>query len=344
MNKIFGSLAAATAAAGALSLITLAAASPPGSGPAAAATSSSSAITAGAQLNSSWAGWVDTMKHTGGRNRFNRVTATFKVPGINCSKSVIGTKLRFPGGPFSEAAFWVGLDGTNSDSGYLEQAGISAECASKTAYATYFSWYQMTPKDVNGVRLTGSKGNPATVRVGDSITVTVMDTAGVDPTSPKWDDPAYAGRVYSVRITDSTRHVGYYRNGLTPAGSTGYAGGRAPGTSAEVITEAPANGPWNKPHAVGLADMGTVSYTDVYVSSSATGWIYGLSMKSNGTWSADQWNAGHQHTLRVWGQNPKDHNKWEWYTVNTYWQTLMHPGSLGGTCPGCSSPFSTYWK
>ena len=203
MNKTFGSLVAATAAAAALSLITLAAASPPGSGPAAAATSSSSAITAGSQLNSSWAGWVDTMSQSGGRNRFNRVTATFKVPGINCSKSVIGTKLRFPGGPYSEAAFWVGLDGTNSDSGYLEQAGI---CGGVRQQDRLRDVLLLVPDDAEGRQRRqahGLEGQPGWCGVGDSITVTVMEHRPAwIPARRSGIDPAYAGRAYSVRITD----------------------------------------------------------------------------------------------------------------------------------------------
>ena len=70
--------------------------------------------------------------------------------------------------------------------------------------------------------------------------------------------------------------------------------------------------------------MGTVNYTDVYVTSFATGWIYGMNMQSNQYWTATPWNAGHE----VWPE----------------WRTFMHPGSLGGTPGDSSSPFSTYRK
>jgi hypothetical protein len=314
MNKIFGSLAAATAAAGALSLITLASASPAASQ--AASLTASSAVTAGTG-STNWAGWVDTMKKTGGPNRFNRVTATFKVPGINCAKSLIGSK-RYPGGPYSGAGFWAGLDNGGANKTWLEQAGITALCSGPKAYATYYAWYQMDPNHNVKVLLRGSKGNPATVRVSDSITITVMDTGGLTPSSPKWADPALAGHIYSVSIQDTTRHVGYYSNALhTPS--------RAPDSSAEVITEGiGTDGPYHKPYATGLADMGTVHYTDVYVSSYATGWIYGMSMKSSPTWTATPWTLGHRNSLG--------------------WHVLVHPGPLGGTSPGSSSPFSTYWK
>jgi hypothetical protein len=336
MNKTFGSLVAATAAAAALSLVTLASASAAstsastGSSAVAAGSSAvaagSSAVAAGSQVrNPNWAGWVDTINHPGGYNRFNRVTAMFKVPGINCAKSVIGGK-RYPNGPYSAAAFWVGFDGTNSDSAYLEQAGIGATCSGPKAYAQYNAWYQMTPTKHVIVPLKGSRSNPGTVRAGDSIQVQVLDTAGVDPNSPKWANPKYAGYSYSVLIRDTTRNVWFYQNGLKPSDSTGYAGGQAPDSSAEVITEGPGiGGPYHKPYATGLADMGTVNYTDVYVSSLASGWIYELNMHStNGIWTAAPWIAGHN----VW---------WGW-------QTLMHPGSLGGSVGNYSSPFSTYWK
>ena len=156
-------------------------------------------------------------------------------------------------------------------------------------------------------------------------------------------------------IQDTTRHISWYRNGLRPSNYPGYGGGRAPDSSAEVITEAVSNGPfagdnlktnpWSKgPATIGLADMGTVSYTDVYVSSDVTGWIYGMNMHSNGTWTATSWNAGHEVYTWTWGQNKQDHNKWEWYKVYLYWQPLIHPGSLGGQVGDYSAPFSTYWK
>jgi len=321
MNKIFGSLVAATASAAALSLIPLAAASPSTTNALAAssaATAGSSAVAAGSQVPSlNWAGWVDTMNKPGGSNRFNRVTATFKVPGINCSKSVIGGK-RYPGGPYSGAGFWVGLDGGGSNKTWLEQAGITAKCSGPKAYATYYSWYQMGPDKNVAVPLTGSKGNRGTVRVNDSITVTVMDTDGLTPSSPKWANPANAGHIYSVSIQDTTRHVGYYSNAL-------HTSTRAPDSSAEVITEGiGTDGPYHKPYATGLADMGTVSYASVYVNSYATGWIYSMSMKSGPHWTATPWTLGHHASLG--------------------WRSLVHPGPLGGTSPGSSSPFSTYWK
>jgi hypothetical protein len=311
MRRLTASLVAA--ATGALALIPLASAS-------AATTSTpvaSSATLAGSQTEShSWAGWVDTMNKPGGYHQFKGVEATFKVPGINCSGSVIGSK-RYPGGPYSAAAFWVGLDGTNSDSNRLEQAGITGTCASKTSSAQYYAWYQMTPFTVVKVSLAG-------LRAGDSITVAVEDTDGVTPYSPKFGNPADAGYSYSVSIKDSTRGSSYYKNGLRPDQNGLPHGSRAPDSSAEVITEAVSNGPYNTPHATGLADMGTVNYTDVNVSSFASGWIYGMSMKSTEWWTATAWNAGHE----VWPE----------------WRTLINPGSLSGNVGGGPSPFSTYWK
>ena len=148
------------------------------------------------------------------------VTATFKVPGINCSKSVIGGK-RYPGGPYSAASFWVGLDGTNGDSNRLEQAGVTVTCASKTSPAQYHAWYQMTPWVIGKVSLAG-------IRAGDSITVLVWDTDVVTPNSPKWGNPKYAGYSYSVSIKDTTRGTSWYQNGLRPDQNGLPHGSRAP--------------------------------------------------------------------------------------------------------------------
>jgi Peptidase A4 family len=323
IGRTLGTLAATAVAAGALSLIPLVTASSPAAVPVATSTASPVAATAGTNNGPSWAGWVDTMNKPGGSSKFKMVTATFTVPGINCGKSLIGSK-RYPTGPYSAVAFWAGFDGTSTDypgsgSSYndslrLEQAGITGTCASKGAFAAYYAWYQMTPFTVVKVPLKG-------LRVSDSITVTVIDTDGVTPRSVKYGNPADAGYSYSVRITDHTQHSSYYANGLRPDQNGLVHGSRAPDSSAEVITESPGlGGPYNTPNATGLAYVARVNYSDVEVTSFDTGWIYGYSMKSNQYWTAVQWNAVHDG------------------------KTLMHAGSLGGPGIASPSPFSTYWK
>ena len=315
-------LTAAVAATGALALIPLAAASTTAAS--AASTSASSVINAGSSTPSAdWAGYVDTMKHPGGYNQFKGVTATFTVRGVNCSKSVIGGP-RWPAGTpghkyYSAASFWVGLDGTSTDSQRLEQAGIGATCASKTASAQYYGWWQMTPNEGNQqVTLTSSKGAKGTVRAGDVVTVFVWDTDGVTPNSPKWGNPADAGYTYSVSIQDKTRGISWYKNGLRPDQNGLPHGSRAPDRTAEVITEAVSNGPYaNAKYTIGLADMGTVSYTHAMLSAYDTGWIYAQQLASNHYWTAAKYSV----------DVPRD-------LIGT---TALTPGNE-------ESSFSTYWN
>ena len=318
MNRTIRSLVAATAATAALSLITLAAAST-----SAAARPAASPLTASSTTKSLvWAGYVDTMNHPGGYNRFKSVQATFKVPAINCSKSIVvghPWPARYPGHKYwSAAGFWVGLDGGENDTANLEQTGITGYCTGPKAAAQYEAWYQMDPQLYVIIPLKDAKSHQGTMRVGDTIHVQVWDTAGVDPRSPKWANLKYAGYIYSVGIQDTTRGISYYSNGLKPR-TNGY--GRAPDMTAEVITEAVSGGPYSTAkYTIGLAKMGTVNYTDVYVSSFATGWIYGINMHSNWVWSASK------------------------YSVNQP-RTLIGVTALGGSAAnaGSSSPFSTYW-
>ena len=306
-------LAAAIMATGALALIPLAAASTTAAS--AASTSASSVINAGSSTPSAdWAGYVDTMNHPGGYNQFKSVRATFTVPGINCSKSVIGGKPWPAGTPghkyWSAAGFWVGLDGSLTDSQRLEQAGITGYCTGPKAYAQYEAWYQMTPRKYVTV--------PLAVRVGDRITVTVWDTDGVTPQSPKWGDPKYAGYSYSVDIQDTTRNTSWYRNGLRPDQNGLPHGSRAPDRTAEVITEAVSYGPYaNAKYTIGLADMGTVSYTHAMVSAYDTGWIYAQQLASNHYWTAAKYSVNVPRNL-----------------IGT---TALTPGNE-------ESSFSTYWN
>jgi hypothetical protein len=315
MNKTITRLAAAAASAASLALIPLAMASAPAAGLAASSLTASSSIP-----SVDWAGYVDTMRHPGGADRFNSVRATFKVPAISCAKSIVvghPWPASYPGHKYwSAEASWVGLDGGANDTGSLEQAGITGYCTGPRAAAQYEAWYQMDPKHNVVVSLKDAGGHPGAVRAGDTIQAVVYDTGGLTPASPKWASQKYAGYIYSVTLTDTTRGISYYSNGLKPR-THGY--GRAPDMTAEVITEAVSNGPYSgAKYTIGLARMGVVRYTDVYASSLATGWIYGLSMQSNSAWSVSQYSV----------DVPRD---------------MIGVTRLGGVTAGDSSPFGTYW-
>lgn len=335
MIKRLRYLTAAGAAIGALTLIPLAATSTTAASAASNPTNTAINSTS-STASSNWAGYVDTMKTPSGDNgydRFKGVTATFKVPAVSCQGSVPGTYPPPPPVPgqskdYSAVSYWVGLDGNGTDTKSLEQAGIGATCSSKTASPHYYAWYQMDPQQGN-VPVT------LTVRTGDTIWVSVEDTDGVTPESPKFGNPADTGYAYSVLIEDKTRNTKWSKNGLKPGD-----GVRAPDATAEVITEAVSNGPYfvsaKAPHYdIGLAQTGTVNYTDVEVTSLHTGWIYAIAMQSNQYWTVAGWNAGHTVWWWFWDINTR---KW---IHEHYWSSLLGPSQLNGG--GEVSWFSTYW-
>ena len=97
----------------------------------------------------------------------------------------------------------------------------------------YYAWYQMDPQQGN-VPIT------LTVRAGDTIWVSVEDTDGVTPESPKFGNP---GKIPDTPTPCSSRtkprNTKWSKNGLKPGD-----GVRAPDATAEVITEAVSNGPY----------------------------------------------------------------------------------------------------
>jgi hypothetical protein len=110
-----------------------------------------------------WSGYADT--ESGGRT-FSAVSSHWTQPGISC-----------PSMELQLAAFWVGLDGANSDT--VEQDGTLAECFQGRAY--YYTWWEMYPS--NGVQFVGR-----TVKAGDHIAASVVRS----------------GTGYTLKVTDST--------------------------------------------------------------------------------------------------------------------------------------------
>jgi Peptidase A4 family len=137
--------------------------------------------------STNWSGYVVT----GGAGAFSSVSSSWTEPSASCS------------GGTQYAAFWVGLDGYNSDS--VEQTGTDSDCSGGTP--DYYGWYEMYPADP--VYFT----NP--VSPGDSMSASVT----------------VSGTSYTLTLTDSTQ-------GWT---QTENESGSYADSSAEVITEAPAS-------------------------------------------------------------------------------------------------------
>jgi len=137
--------------------------------------------------STNWSGYVVT----GGSGAFNSVSSNWTEPSASCS------------GGTQYAAFWVGLDGYNSDS--VEQTGTDSDCSGGSP--DYYGWYEMYPADP--VYFT----NP--VAPGDSMSASVT----------------VSGDDYTLTLTDSTQ-------GWT---QTENESGSYADSSAEVITEAPSS-------------------------------------------------------------------------------------------------------
>lgn len=137
--------------------------------------------------SANWSGYV----LTGGTGAFRSVSSSWIEPPAVCPDS--GTEY---------AAFWVGLDGYDSDS--VEQTGTDSDCTS--GKPDYYGWYEMFPAPP--VYFT----NP--VSPGDRISASV----------------SVSGTSYTLTVTDSTR-------GWT---QTEHETASYSNSSAEVITEAPA--------------------------------------------------------------------------------------------------------
>src|SRR5579875_2686226 len=136
--------------------------------------------------SSNWSGYAAT----GSDGQFTSVSSSWTEPSASCGS---GTQY---------AAFWVGLDGYNSDS--VEQTGTDSDCDGGSP--DYYGWYEMYPADPVYF------GNP--VSPGDSMSASV----------------SVSGDTYTITLTDNTQGWTQSENetqsGLSDA-------------SAEVITEAP---------------------------------------------------------------------------------------------------------
>jgi hypothetical protein len=168
--------------------------------------------------SSNWSGYAQT----GSNGAFSSVSASWTQPTATCTSR-----------QDQYAAFWVGLDGYNSNS--VEQTGSDSDCAGTTP--DYYGWYEMYP--ANPVYYT----NP--VRPGDSMSASVT----------------FSGtETYTLVLTDHTQNW-TQKQVINESGLDR--------SSAEVITEAPcctASG-----GILPLSDFGTVNYTGATGSGTFTG-------------------------------------------------------------------------
>jgi hypothetical protein len=166
--------------------------------------------------STNWSGYAVT----GSDGAFSSVSSSWTEPAASCSN-----------GDDEYAAFWVGLDGYNSDS--VEQTGTDSDCDGTSP--DYYGWYEMYPADPVYF------SNP--VQPGDAMSASVT----------------FSGtETYTLVLTDSTQ-------GWTQTITENEAG--LANSSAEVITEAPSSEDGPLP----LADFGTVNYGGSTVNGSSLG-------------------------------------------------------------------------
>jgi Peptidase A4 family len=155
--------------------------------------------------SSNWSGYAAT----GSSGEFNSVSSSWTEPSVSCTN-----------GDDEYAAFWVGLDGYNSDS--VEQTGTDSDCDGNSP--DYYGWYEMYP--ANPVYF----DNP--VSPGDSMSASVT----------------FSGtETYTLVLTDNSQ--GWNQTITENEGGLSR-------SSAEVITEAPSS----EDGVLPLADFGTVNY------------------------------------------------------------------------------------
>lgn len=146
---------------------------------------------------------------------FTSAKGSWRVPAVNCRQT-----------PYSQSAFWVGIDGWPSPpNSTVEQTGTDSYCDGTTA--KYDAWYEFYPAP--SVPLSG-----VTVHPGDVISASVT----YDPNTQK----------FTTELTDETTG----EHGASPA--TG--GHRALRSTAEWIAEAPCFNGALEP----LSDFGTAKF------------------------------------------------------------------------------------
>ncbi len=178
----------------------------------------------GQVLSLNWAGYAVSAP----AGSVSDVKGSWRVPSLSCT-----------GGPgpakTSYAAFWVGIDGFNSNT--VEQTGVLGECYHGRAY--YFTWYEFYP----------------------AYPVYVTSTVPVKPGDVVYGEVSYSSSTgfFTVTLTDTTTGKTF---------STSQTDSSAQRSSAEWITEAPSSGGQILP----LANFGTAYYGYDYTGIASTGY------------------------------------------------------------------------
>lgn len=134
---------------------------------------SASAATTSTQeaVSQNWAGYVSGS--SSGTTQFSSVSGSWVQPTATC------------GSGQTYSAFWVGLGGSSSQSGSLEQIGTQADCNADGS-TNYYAWYELVPSAPVSLSLQIKPGDHISARVGvdgSNVTVSLSDqTSGQSST------------------------------------------------------------------------------------------------------------------------------------------------------------------
>lgn len=168
----------------------------------------------GSYESTNWSGYAVT-----GSN-FTQVTGSWIVPASSCAA----------GSSAEYAAFWIGLDGWNSNS--VEQTGTDSDCSNGTP--SYYAWYEFYPEP------SYYAGRMTNLKPGDVM------TASVSYNSSKTQ--------FTATITDTTSGATY----TATYSPSRFRGGTPARSSAEWIAEAPSGYVGRKIEVLPLADFNVI--------------------------------------------------------------------------------------
>ena len=174
-------------------------------------------IRAGPTSSYNWGGYAVT----GSTGSVSDVKGSWIVQNVTCTLTN------------TYAAFWVGIDGYNSNT--VEQTGTSSDC--QNGSPTYYAWFEFYPKPAFVI-------NSLTIHAGDIISAEVV----------------YSGGKFTVHIEDITTRQSY---------TTSAKVNKAQRSSAEWIAEAPWSGGVLPLANFGTASYG-LDYTSVGSTNYAT--------------------------------------------------------------------------
>ena len=173
---------------------------------------------------------------------FTSVTATWKQPRVRPSSA-----------DFTDAVFWVGLDGDTSDpdndpAQTVEQIGT--EGFSLMGHVYYDAWYEMYPDAPHFLNTPSDKQNYLPIHAGDWVTATVTWVPATDAT----DTSPATLEGFTLTLVDHTTSKSVTKTIDTP--KTGVPPARS---SVEVVAEAPSLADGS---ILPIADFGLLSFRD----------------------------------------------------------------------------------